>query len=107
MRLAQVNGIEVPGTAGGGFMRFHQYATLVQDVVSIFLVYAIGAAGLVFFIRLLIAGFSYMTSLGDPAKLQGASKELTNAAIGFFVVLTSFFIIQIVEVIFNLKGKII
>ena len=98
MRLAQITGITNPSSQ----FPDNNPDQLVGLIVSRFLLFAIGAAGLVFFIRLLIAGFSYMTSLGDPAKLQGASKEVTNATIGFFVVLTSFFIIQIIETIFNL-----
>ena len=98
MRLAQFTNITNPSSQ----FPSNNPDQFVGLVVSRFLLFAIGAAGLVFFVRLLIAGFSYMTSLGDPAKLQGASKELTNAAIGFFIVLTSFFIIQIIQTIFGL-----
>ena len=101
MRLAQINGVTSPST------QFPDDPDkLVGLVVSRFLLFAVGAAGLFFFIKLLSAGFTYMTSLGDPAKLQGASKELTNAAIGFFVVLTSFFIIQIIQLVFKLPNLI-
>lgn len=71
-------------------------------LISRILLFAIIAAGLVFFVKLILAGYTYLTSLGEPAKIQSASKELTNAAIGLVVVISAFFIAQIIQVIFGI-----
>lgn len=72
-------------------------------LVSTVLPYAILAAGLFFFVRLISAGYSYLTSAGDSSKVQSASKELANAAVGLVIVIISFFIAQALEVIFGIK----
>lgn len=97
MRLAQVTGINSPGSV------FTDYKTLPSLLVSRFLQYAIIIAGFIFFAKLLSAGFSLLTSAGDQAKIQAATKDLTNAVIGLVIVITSFFIIQIIQTIFGFK----
>lgn len=100
--LAQITGINQPGSLAG--FRFGAGgANLIEDVISRFLLFAIVAAGLYFFVRLLGAGFSYLTSGGDSGKLQAASKSLINAAIGLFIVFTSFFLAQMIEVLFSIS----
>lgn len=96
MRLAQITGVTNPSSV------FTTSQFFPTNLASRFLEYAILGAGMVFFVQLLIAGFNYMTAAGDPGKVQSATKGLTNAAIGLFVVLTTFFIIQILQTIFGL-----
>ena len=60
-------------------------------------------AGLIFFGKLLMAGFSYLTSAGDSNKIQAATKEITNATIGLLIVISTFFLAQIIEVILKIK----
>ena len=71
--------------------------------VSRILIFSIIGAGLFFFVRLISAGYSMLTSLGDPAKIQGATKELTNAVIGLLIAISAFFIAQILETVFGIK----
>lgn len=97
MKLAQITGITTPST------EFTDYSDLLEKVVSRFLLFAISIAGLIFLVRLISAGFSYLTSTGDPAKIQSATKELTNAGIGLFITISAFFIMQILNTIFGLK----
>ena len=75
----------------------------VGNFVSRVLVFAIIAAGLFFFVKLISAGYTYLTSLGEPAKIQAASKELTNAAIGLLIVISAFFLAQIIQVVFGIN----
>lgn len=82
---------------------FQNYKTLVGDIVSRLLLYAIAAAGMYFFVKLVIAGFTYLTSLGDPGKVQAAQQTLAHALIGLIIVITAFFLAQIVELIFGIK----
>jgi len=84
-------------------LKFTNYSTFAGDMVSRILPFAIIAAGLFFFARLVLAGYTYLTSLGDSGKVQNATKEITNSVIGFLVVLCSFFIAQILQVVFGIK----
>ncbi len=98
--LAQITGITDP--AGTKF-KIADYADLPGLVVSRLLTFAIIGAGLFFFVRLISAGYSYLTSLGEPAKIQSASKELLNAVIGLLIIISSYFIVQIIQVVFGIN----
>lgn len=81
--------------------RFYNFHTVPADLVGRFLLYAIPLAGIYFFIRLLMAGYQMMSSLGDPAKIQAAQSVITNSLIGLLIVIVAFFIVQIVR---NITG---
>jgi len=74
-------------------------ALLLQRIIP----FAIVTAGLVFFGKLILSGFAFMTSAGDAAKVEKATKDLTNGAIGLVVVISAFFLIQIIQIVFGLK----
>ncbi len=100
MRLAQINNITDPT---GTKFASSNYENLLNLIVSRLLTFAIIGAGLFFFVKLISAGYTYLTSLGEPAKIQSASKELTNAAIGLIIVISAYFIAQIIQVIFGIN----
>jgi hypothetical protein len=83
--------------------RFTTHVNLVGKVVSLIIVYATVIAGLWFFVRLLIAGFNFMTSYGDPAKIDKARFDLLYATIGLVVVVSVFFVGQIIQVMFGIN----
>lgn len=70
---------------------------LVGELVSQVMTFAIVAAGLYFFVRLISSGYGYLTSLGDPTKVASSTKELTNAIVGLTIVVTAFFIMQLLQ----------
>ena len=71
--------------------------------MSRFVTFAILISGTIFFVKLITAGYGYMTSAGDQTKVQNATKELTNAAIGLVVTISAYFAAQIIQVIFGIK----
>jgi hypothetical protein len=77
--------------------------TLVGDLTSRIMTFAIVAAGLYFFVRLISSGYGYLTSLGDPAKVASSTKELTNAIVGLVIVVTAFFIMQLLQSVLGIK----
>lgn len=91
MKLAQVTAIS------GTTSHFDNYQTLPALLFSRILPFAMGAAGLYFFYQITQCGFSYMGSMGDPAKLQNIQKQLWNATLGLIAVIASFFILQIIQ----------
>lgn len=76
---------------------FYDFHTVPAVFVGRFLLYAIPLAGIYFFIRLLMAGYQMMSSLGDPAKIQAAQSVITNSLLGLLIVIVAFFIVQIVR----------
>lgn len=68
--------------------------------------WAIGIAGVVCAVFIVVGGFGYMTSAGDPAKLQKAKKTIVYAVIGLIIVALSFTITNfVIKNLANAKGK--
>lgn len=66
--------------------------------------YVFGIAGIVLLVYLIIGGFGFMTSRGDPKSTQIAQSRITNALIGFVIVVFAYTIIQILGQIFGIQG---
>lgn len=57
---------------------------------------ALGFAGIVLFIMLLIGGFKFITSGGDPKAAGAAKQTLTYAITGIVLIACSFLILRII-----------
>lgn len=53
-------------------------------------------SGVVALFFVILAGFKFITSSGDPKQVEGARQTLTYAIIGLVVILLSFFIINLI-----------
>src|SRR3989338_46527 len=93
---------QITGTGLNPPTYFVDYTKLPSLFVGRFLLFAISGAGFVFLVMVISAGYTYLTSLGEPAAIQGATKQLLHAITGLLVVITTFFIIQIIQTIFGL-----
>ena len=60
-------------------------------------------AGIILFFLFIFGGFSIITSAGNPEKQQQGQQALTAAIIGFVIVFTSYWIIQIIELLTGVK----
>lgn len=100
MRLAQVT---VPLPTGLSGLKFANPQTLVGDIVSRILIFALAAAGFIFLVQLISAGYSYLTAQGDQGRLETASKSLGHAALGLGIVITVFFLAQILQTVLGIK----
>ena len=69
--------------------------TVFTNVVK----YALGFAGIVLFILLLVGGFKFITSGGDPKAVEGAKKTLTSAILGLVLILISYLILVLISAI--------
>lgn len=80
-------------------------STNVGNILSraLFFVYAIAGFGLL--IYLLKGGFDYLTSSGDPKKMEAGKNTITTALTGFLIVFGAFWITQIVSYIFGLGSS--
>ncbi len=59
-------------------------------------------AGLISFILLIFGGFQVIVAAGDAKKAEQGKAAITGAVIGLLVVLGSFWIVQIIEVVTGL-----
>lgn len=66
---------------------------VIKDVITAALVFA----GLVALILIIYSGIRYISSRGDPTKVEGAKKTLTYAIIGLVVIFLSFFIVNLIS----------
>lgn len=71
-----------------------------------FITFVFFLVGLAFFFNLIYAGWEYLSSTGDPQKIAGATKRLTNAFVGVVIVLGSFVIIRIILAVLGLSNLI-
>ncbi len=73
--------------------------TTFGTLVSVIVKNAFMLAGLLSFILLIFGGFTVIVSAGDAKKTQQGKAAITGAVTGLILVLGSFWIIQIIEVI--------
>ena len=60
------------------------------------------SVGLMLFGYLLYGGFKYLTSLGDDQAIAEAKGTITNALLGFVVIISAFFITKLLGSIFGI-----
>jgi len=60
-------------------------------------------AGLVCFIMLIIGGFKYLTSTGDPKQTASAKGTITWAIVGLVIIIGSWFVLQLIEEITGVR----
>jgi hypothetical protein len=82
-------GISLPFSDIGGF-------------ISSILPYIFGAAALALLVYLIMGGFQIMTSRGDPKGVQGGQSKITNAIIGFVIVIIAFGIVALIGQLFGI-----
>lgn len=75
----------------------------VGDLISKLLPYVYVAAGLAMFVMLVLGGLELMLAGGDSNKTQAGYGKLKGALVGFLIVFLSYAVIQLVEVILNVK----
>lgn len=76
-----------------GIATISNLGCIFGDIVKSFITFA----AIILFVFLLIGGFKYITSAGDPKALEGAQKTITYAIGGLIVVLLSFLILVLIK----------
>lgn len=80
-----------------GVAKISDLQTVIGNVVS----YALGFAAIVLFVLLILGGFKFITSGGDPKAVEGAKKTLTSALAGLAIILLAYLILVLIK---NLTG---
>ena len=105
MQLAQIpNPFRgIPGPATGPFSGFDINNGNVGSLISSLLPYIFSAAGILLLIYLVLGGLQMMTSKGDPKAMQSAQGKITNALLGFVIIIISYTIVQLVANLLGLR----
>lgn len=78
----------------------------LPDLIKYLYGWGVSLGGIAVFIALVIAGFQYITSIGNPGKMKEAISRIQNAAIGLALLLGSYAIFQLINPnITTLKGS--
>ena len=77
--------------------------TKIGGLIGAILPYIFYAAGIALLIYLVFGGFQLMTSRGDPKAIQSAQGKITNALIGFVIVVVAFVLVRLLGQMFNIE----
>lgn len=81
--------------------KFNSSSTLGTILTGLLpILYGLAGVGLLIF--LIVSGFAFLTSAGDPKKMEAAKGQITAAVLGFILIIAAFWITQIVNYIFGL-----
>ena len=69
----------------------------ITDIVKYFYEWGISLGGLAAFISLLTAGFQYLTSAGEPAKMSEAKDRINSAILGLVLLLSSYLLLKTIN----------
>lgn len=69
----------------------------ITDLVAYLYEWGIALGGLIAFIALLIAGFNYLTSVGDPSKMKDSIERIKSAIFGLILLLSAFLILNTIN----------
>ncbi|HSW90102.1 MAG TPA: hypothetical protein VLH19_04495 [Patescibacteria group bacterium] len=79
------------------------YYSSISVFINLLLPFAFVVAGLIFLFLIIGAGFTIVTSAGDPKKVEGGKNQILTALIGFIIIFAAYWIIQIIETFTGVK----
>ena len=79
--------------------KFKSFASILNLVIPLLL---IGAA-LIFFAMLLLGAYTIITAGGNPENIQKAQKIFKNSIIGLSIVLASYLVVKLIEIVLNIN----
>ncbi len=93
----------------GTYFQPAQHFTTLGSLVSVIMPNAFILAGIIAFVLLVFGGFGIIVGAGsgDPKKIEQGKKAITGAAIGLIIIVASVWIIQIIETITGMNGKLL
>lgn len=75
----------------------------IGNVINKAIPFIFAFAGIGLLLMLLMAGFNFLTSAGDPKKLEMGKQRLTYAIVGFLIVFTAYWAVQLAGIIFGVQ----
>lgn len=75
----------------------------IGSIISALLPYIMSIAGLILFFILISGGFTLLTSNGNPESVKKGQQQIVAGIIGFVIIFTAYWLIQLVQIIFGVK----
>lgn len=98
MELASITNPTINGVLSGA-----DFPALIQEVIVTLVNILFVAGTVIFFFMLLFGGIQWISSGGDQQKLGNAKAKIQHAIVGLIILLSSFAIIKLIEVIFGVS----
>lgn len=88
-----------PGGVVQGPVAFATVGGVIQTAIP----FVFAFSGIALLLMLIAAGFDFVTSAGDPKKLEMGKQRLTYAIVGFLVIFVSYWMVQLAGIIFGIQ----
>jgi len=75
----------------------------IGDLITRLIPYIYIFAGFAMIVVIIMGGFDILTSQGSPEKSKIGFDKIAKGITGFILVMASYFIVQLIEGIFNIK----
>jgi hypothetical protein len=96
----KIGGGKTPLYTIKGSVKFADIGTILNTAIP----YTIAIAGVGLLLMIISAGFTLLTSAGDPKKMEAGKNRLTYALLGFVLVFGAYWIVVILGLMFGVKG---
>ena len=90
----------IPSTADGGVIDITDLS--IEGIISALIPFMYVLAGLALLMMLIVGGFQLMMSAGDPKGVESGMNKVMYALIGFLIIFASYWLVQILQVVFGL-----
>lgn len=74
----------------------------LSGIISAFVPYVFGVAGLFLLLYLIWGGFGFMTSGGDSKALEEARKKISFAILGFLIIFVAYWLVQLLALVLGI-----
>ena len=85
--------VTIPNFAGG----------TVGQIISALLPYIFGLAGFLILLYIVLGGYQVLVSQGDPKQMAAGREKITYAIVGFIVIFTAYWLVQLIARILNIQ----
>lgn len=75
----------------------------IGDLITRLIPYIYVFAGFAMIIMIIMGGFDILTTQGSPEKFKIGFDKITKGVTGFILVVVSYFVVILIEEIFNIK----
>jgi len=108
MALKQWSGVEciqvIPNSTPGGPDIEVPTLKCLEAVFKNIVTLVVSTVSLVLFIMLIIGGFKYLTSGGDPKATESAKNTMTYAILGLIAIVASYLILRLIATLTGVTG---
>ena len=107
--LVNIKTVSAQAPSAGDFSSWITTATpnfvgrTVGDIISDLLPYVFGIAGFLILIYIVLGGYQVLISQGDPKLIAAGQEKITYAIVGFIVMFSAFWIVQLAGRILNIE----